>query len=208
MPFFGDTFTREKYSDIRPNSQTQIDTELAKSEASSLTQLIGKLEQEGFVNIRVGTSLNNLVIALESKRYQHNTMDGAGVALGIISAYAGVGLFSELPGSSGNAQNVELILLENKIPMLAISTELNCYRDFLKNGGECNQTQFSNNNLVAKLDQTNWRYEVTNDAFGYSEIIFSPVMNYAVATEYGFLTTLSVLELTCIRHFGRVAQLT
>ncbi|MEZ9851978.1 YjbH domain-containing protein [Vibrio breoganii] len=186
VPFFGDTFTREKYSDIKPDSQTQIDTELAKSEASSLTQLIGKLEQEGFVNIRVGTSLNNLVIALESKRYQHNTIDGAGVALGIISAHAGTGLFSELPGSSGNAQNVELILLENKIPMLAINTELNCYRDFLKNGGECSQTQFSNNNLVAKLDQTNWRYEVTNDGFGYSEIIFSPVMNYAVATEYGF----------------------
>ncbi|MFA0356635.1 YjbH domain-containing protein [Vibrio breoganii] len=186
VPFFGDTFTRNKYSDIKPDSQTQVETELAKGDASSLTQLIGKLEQEGFVNIRVGANLDTLVIALENKRYQHNTMDGAGVALGIISANSGEGLYADLPRGSSKAQKVELVLLQNKVPMLSINTELNCYRDFLKNGAECEQMQFSNQDLTAKLDQTQWRYETVNDGFGYSELIFSPVMNYAVATEYGF----------------------
>ncbi|MEZ9552485.1 YjbH domain-containing protein [Vibrio breoganii] len=186
VPFFGDTFTRNKYSDVKPDSQTQIETQLAKGDASSLTQLVGKLEQEGFVNIRVGANLDTLVIALESKRYQHNTMDGAGVALGIISANSGEGLFADLPRGSSKAQKVELVLLQNKVPMLSINTELNCYRDFLKNGAECEQMQFSNQDLAAKLDQTQWRYETVNDGFGYSELIFSPVMNYAVATEYGF----------------------
>ncbi|PML06575.1 hypothetical protein BCT86_11765 [Vibrio breoganii] len=186
VPFFGDTFTRNKYSDIKPDSQTQVETELAKGDTSSLTQLIGKLEQEGFVNIRVGANLDTLVIALENKRYQHNTMDGAGVALGIISANSGEGLFADLPRGSSKAQKVELVLLQNKVPMLSINTELNCYRDFLKSGAECEQMQFSNQDLTAKLDQTQWRYETVNDGFGYSEIIFSPVMNYAVATEYGF----------------------
>ncbi|ANO34180.1 YjbH domain-containing protein [Vibrio breoganii] len=186
VPFFGDTFTRNKYSDVKPDSQTQVETQLAKGDASSLTQLIGKLEQEGFVNIRVGANLDTLVIALESKRYQHNTMDGAGVALGIISANSGEGLFADLPRGSSKAQKVELVLLQNKVPMLSINTELNCYRDFLKSGAECEQMQFSNQDLTAKLDQTQWRYETVNDGFGYSEIIFSPVMNYAVATEYGF----------------------
>ncbi|MFA0166785.1 YjbH domain-containing protein [Vibrio breoganii] len=186
VPFFGDTFTRNKYSDVKPDSQTQIETQLAKGDASSLTQLVGKLEQEGFVNIRVGANLDTLVIALESKRYQHNTMDGAGVALGIISANSGEGLFADLPRGSSKAQKVELVLLQNKVPMLSINTELNCYRDFLKSGAECEQMQFSNQDLAAKLDQTQWRYETVNDGFGYSELIFSPVMNYAVATEYGF----------------------
>ncbi|MEZ9903615.1 YjbH domain-containing protein [Vibrio breoganii] len=186
VPFFGDTFTRNKYSDVKPDSQTQIETQLARGDASSLTQLIGKLEQEGFVNIRVGANLDTLVIALESKRYQHNTMDGAGVALGIISANSGEGLFADLPRGSSKAQKVELVLLQNKVPMLSINTELNCYRDFLKSGAECEQMQFSNQDLTAKLDQTQWRYETVNNGFGYSEIIFSPVMNYAVATEYGF----------------------
>ncbi|GAM56085.1 hypothetical protein JCM19231_4031 [Vibrio ishigakensis] len=144
VPFFGDTFTRKKYSDIKPNAQTQLETELAKAEASSLTQLIGQLEKEGFVNIRVGSNLDTLVIALESKRYQHNPMDGAGVALGIISANSGEDLFSELPRGSNSAQKIELVLLQNKIPMLAINTELNCYRDFLKTGAECSQVEFSN----------------------------------------------------------------
>ncbi|MFA0434856.1 hypothetical protein BCS94_04005 [Vibrio breoganii] len=186
VPFFGDTFTRNKYSDVKPDSQTQVETQLAKGDASSLTQLIGKLEQEGFVNIRVGAKLDTLVIALESKRYQHNTMDGAGVALGIISANSGEGLFADLPRGSSKAQKVELVLLQNKVPMLSINTELNCYRDFLKSGAECEQMRFSNQDLAAKLDQTQWRYETVNDGFGYSELIFSPVMNYAVATEYGF----------------------
>ncbi|MEZ9303793.1 YjbH domain-containing protein [Vibrio breoganii] len=186
VPFFGDTFTRNKYSDVKPDSQTQVEAELARGDASSLTQLIGKLEQEGFVNIRIGANLDTLVIALENKRYQHNTMDGAGVALGIISANSGEGLFADLPRGSSKAQKVELVLLQNKVPMLSINTELNCYRDFLKSGAECEQMQFSNQDLTAKLDQTQWRYETVNDGFGYSEIIFSPVMNYAVATEYGF----------------------
>ncbi|WP_261817996.1 YjbH domain-containing protein [Vibrio gallicus] len=186
VPFFGDTFTRNKYSDVKPSSQTQVETELARGDASSLTQLIGKLEQEGFVNIRVGVNLDTLVIALESKRYQHNTMDGAGVALGIVSANSGEGLFADLPRGSNSSQKVELVLLQNKVPMLSINTELNCYRDFLKTGAECEQIQFSNQDLTAKLDQTQWRYETANDGFGYTEIIFSPVMNYAVATEYGF----------------------
>ncbi|GEM80820.1 YjbH domain-containing protein [Vibrio superstes] len=185
VPFFGDTFTRKKYSDIKPDSQSQIDAQLAKNEASSLTQLIGKLEQEGFVNIRVGSNLDTLVVALENKRYQHNTLDGVGVALGIISAHAGEGVFSELPGAANNAQKVELILVQNKIPMLAINTELNCYRDFLQHGGECGETQFVSHDLPSKMEQTAWRYETTNDGFAYSELIFSPVMNYAVATEYG-----------------------
>ncbi|GAM61138.1 hypothetical protein JCM19232_4080 [Vibrio ishigakensis] len=37
-----------------------------------------------------------------------------------------------------------MVLLQNKIPMLAINTELNCYRDFLKTGAECSQVEFSN----------------------------------------------------------------
>ncbi|MEZ9631361.1 YjbH domain-containing protein [Vibrio breoganii] len=186
VPFFGDTFTRNKYSDIKPDSQTQVETELAKGDTSSLTQLIGKLEQEGFVNIRVGANLDTLVIALENKRYQHNTMDGAGVALGIISANSGEGVYADLPRGSSKTQKVELLLLQNKVPMLSINTELNCYREFLKSGTTCEQIQFSNQDLTVKLDQTQWRYETVNDGFGYSELIFSPVMNYAVATEYGF----------------------
>ncbi|OED83780.1 YjbH domain-containing protein [Vibrio breoganii] len=186
VPFFGDTFTRNKYSDVKPDSQTQVETQLAKGDASSLTQLIGKLEQEGFVNIRVGANLDTLVIALENKRYQHNTMDGAGVALGIISANSGEGVYADLPRGSSKTQKVELLLLQNKVPMLSINTELNCYREFLTSGATCEQIQFSNQDLTAKLDQTQWRYETVNDGFGYSELIFSPVMNYAVATEYGF----------------------
>ncbi|GAD80123.1 YjbH domain-containing protein [Vibrio ezurae] len=186
VPFFGDTFTRQKYSDFKPDTQAQLKSQLTQNEASSLTQLIGKLEQEGFVNIRVGSNLDTLVVALENKRYLHNAMDGAGVALGIISAYAGEGVFSDLPRGTSKAQKVDLVLLKNKLPMLAINTELQCYRDFLQLGTECSHTAFSSENLTDKLAMTTWLYEVSNDGFGYSELTFAPVMNYAVATEYGF----------------------
>lgn len=186
VPFFGDTFTRKKYSDIKPDSQTQLDTELSKNEAGSLTGLIGQLEKEGFVNIRVGSNLDTLVIALENKRYQHNPIDGAGVAMGIIASSSGEGVFADLPRGDSSQQKLELVLLQNKIPMLAINTELNCYRDFLTTGAECSQMEFTNQGLTAKLDQTSWRYQAVNDGTGYSELTFAPVMNYAVATEYGF----------------------
>ncbi|CAM3092637.1 YjbH domain-containing protein [Vibrio rarus] len=186
VPFFGETFTRKKYSQIKPDTQTQINSELANADSNSMTQLIGQLEQEGFVNIRVGSNLDTLVIALENKRYQHNDIDGVGVALGIIAAHSGEGIFADLPRGNRHAQKLQLILLHNKLPMLAINTELQCYRDFLKTGIECQHLEFSNQSLTAKLEQPHWHYQTSNDGFAYSELTFTPVMNYAVATEYGF----------------------
>ncbi|WP_261817875.1 YjbH domain-containing protein [Vibrio gallicus] len=185
VPLFGDTLTRKKYTDIKPDTATQVKQQLTQNKSGSLTQLINKLKQEGFVNIQVGSDLGTLVVALENKRYRHNPIDGVGVALGIIAANTNQEIFNSLPGHTKASQNIELIVLQNKIPMLSVSSDVGCYKTFLTQAIECTKTQFSTDNLNAKMKQTQWQYETVNDGFGYSELIFAPVMNYAVATEYG-----------------------
>ncbi|MEZ9628987.1 YjbH domain-containing protein [Vibrio breoganii] len=186
VPFAGETFTHQDYARNQPDSLTQLKSELKQHESSSLNQLLNTLGDEGFVNIRIGSHAGALLVALENKRYSHNPIDGAGVALGIIATYAGEGTFADLFHHETDEQPIKLVLLQNKVPMFSIDTEANCYREFLLSSGTCQQTQFSTVNLTSTLEQADWRYEVVNNGLGYSELIFAPAMRYGIATEYGF----------------------
>lgn len=192
VPFFGNNFTNNEYKRNKIDSQSQLAIQLAENKSSSVQELLDTLKQEGFVDLRLGSRDGTLVISLENKRYRQNPIDGAGVALGIIATYAGEGTYDELIQPQGaeiksDQQPIELVLLQNKIPMFAIDTDASCYREFLLNASPCGQTLFSTESLDQKLASTDWINETVNDSFGYSELIFAPVMNYAVATEYGVL---------------------
>ncbi|WP_202987932.1 hypothetical protein, partial [Bacillus spizizenii] len=71
----------------------KVNQQLAESSTASLANLIDALKNEGFVNLNVGYHNNKMVIALENRRYNHNQIDGVGVALGIIASKAGECVF-------------------------------------------------------------------------------------------------------------------
>ena len=79
-----------------------------------MAKLIQSLEKEGFINIQVGKADNNkIIIALENRRYNRNQIDGAGVALGIISANAGKSISVDLELTEQTSPNIEMVMLTN-----------------------------------------------------------------------------------------------
>lgn len=157
---------------------------LSHSDFANATRLIRTLEQEGFLNIQVGKRDNTIVVALENRRYNRNQMDGAGVALGIITANSGQALKDNLSINTTDTR-INLVMLNNNIPMFSIETEAQCYRDFLTTGGQCKQLKFTTDSLSNVLDNVSWQHHKVNSSFAHSQIIVSPALRYAVATEYG-----------------------
>ncbi|MCG3864906.1 MULTISPECIES: YjbH domain-containing protein [unclassified Photobacterium] len=171
--------------------QKTVDQQLAQNQNSSLQRLITALRNDGFINLQIGKHQDNLVIALENRRYNHNPMDGVGVALGIIAEHAGSDTFSDFSkmaklGKNDTQQNVELIMLTNGIPMFTVNTEMTCYRDFLKNGSSCQSLTFNSYNAKTAFNNTTWLINKINNGFGRSQVIISPELAHRTATEYGF----------------------
>ena len=173
-------------SHSKPEPKQQLQSELASSEISGLTSLARRLEQEGFINIQIGKLDDSIVIALENRRYNRNQIDGAGVALGIITANSGQALKDDLAITTTSTK-IDMIMLANGIPMLSIEADAQCYRQFLLTGIECKKLQLSTQNLTAKLDNAKWQHHKINNGLGRAQIIVSPAARYALATEYGVL---------------------
>lgn len=171
-----------------PDKKQLLQASLSGHESAGMAKLIQSLEKEGFINIQVGKADNNkIIIALENRRYNRNQIDGAGVALGIISANAGKSISVDLELTEQTSPNIEMVMLTNGIPVLAVSTNTQCYREFLMSGISCKQTKISTTNLSKTLDNTDWQHEKVNSGFGRSQVIVSPATRYAFATEYGVL---------------------
>jgi hypothetical protein len=198
MPLMG--YNDNRQQNLNTNKQTQVEQQLkqnlAEHQSASLTNLINTLQNEGFINLNVGYRNNKMVIALENRRYNHNQMDGVGVALGIITSKAGENAFADLAQIAATdkstqftitkKQNIELILLTNDIPMLTVTTDAQCYRDFLANGNPCDQLIVNTLNAKNNFNNSQWLYHTINNGFGRSQIILSPALNHRTATEYGF----------------------
>lgn len=176
-----------------------LDDQLAEHKGASLTSLVNALKNEGFININIGYRNNKMVVALENRRYNHNQIDGVGIALAMIAAKAGEDAFVDLNAmvdkrtntqqantTKQQSQEIELILLVNDIPMLSVNTEAQCYRDFLATGNKCNSLSFNTLNAKTNYQATHWLFETINNGFGRSQIILSPALTHRTATEYGF----------------------
>ncbi|WP_163922364.1 YjbH domain-containing protein [Photobacterium sp. Alg240-V54] len=197
MPLMG--YNDNRQQNLNTNKQAQLEQQLNKNlaehQSASLTNLINALQNEGFINLNVGYRKNKMVVALENRRYNHNQMDGVGVALGIITSKAGVDAFADLAKIAAtdksaqfvttDKQNIELILLTNDIPMLTVTTDSQCYREFLATGNPCDQLMVNTVNAKKDFNNSKWLYHTLNNGFGRSQIILSPALNHRTATEYG-----------------------
>lgn len=186
IPLLGFGFNQEQ--EISRNEyltvQDLVAIEQDKSSAADLSALKKALKEEGFLNIRIAHNNDKLFVALENRRYNRNQVDGIGVALGIISSYAGKGIFSDL-GIENEDQTIELYSLVNDIPMLKVETSASCYRQFIRTGEICDKTQFQSSDVQLAYQKVVWPDDTINSGFGRSQIIFSPALLHNDATEYG-----------------------
>lgn len=175
---------RSQEKNISTSLEDKLLIKQSLHETSSVASLKDALKKEGFINIQVGMDKNSLLIALENRRYNHNEIDAIGVAMAIISNHAGKAVFSEL-GSDNKQQKTKLIMLKNGIPVVAVETNMHCYREFILSGDYCNELTFTSSELNKTYQQADWQGDKIASSFGRSQVIFTPMIRHAVATEYG-----------------------
>jgi len=161
-----------------------ITVEQHHTEVSGLAELKKALLDEGFLNLNISHDKDKLYIALEDRRYNHNQIDGIGVALGIISSYAGSGLFADL-GIESKEQAFSLFPLVNGIPVGEVSGSLVCYRQFIKSDKACANLTYERTDVASRYSDVAWSSEVEASSFGRTQVILAPALRYGLATEYG-----------------------
>ncbi len=139
--------------------------------------LVAQLQQAGFESIRAAVLDKQLVVALENNRYNWNELDALGVALGLMADYA--------PQQSSELQ---LILLNQKLPVLSLSTSRSCALAYLQQSGNCdNRSRFfdvSTRDLAQQLAKLNAQPETDTASFR-PRLIVAPAIRSNIATEYG-----------------------
>ncbi len=156
--------------------------EQGKANNASISALITALRNEGFVNVKVGVSNDKVVVALENRRYNHNQVDGLGVALGIVSSHLGQNAAQDIGAAS---DQFELVMLANQKPVVSVLSNSNCYQSFVNGSASCDDIQFITRDLSERLDMVDWKTERVNSGTLDSQIVFSPMVRHGVATEYG-----------------------
>ena len=154
IPLITDYTRSREYARSNVSLMEKLSLEQSKAVNASISTLVSALRNEGFVNIQVGTLNQSVVVALENRRYNHNQMDGLGVAMGIISSHFGTNSAQEMGLSS---ERVELMLLANQKPVVSVQTDATCYQGFVNGSAACDDIQFSTKNLSDKLELVEWK---------------------------------------------------
>ncbi|ELB2892826.1 YjbH domain-containing protein [Vibrio alginolyticus] len=176
-------YTRSRdYSRNNLTLMEKLSLEQNKAKEASISALVSALRNEGFVNIQIGLLNQTTVVALENRRYNHNQVDGLGVAMGIISSHLGQNAVSEVGGDS---ERIELFMLANQKPVVSVQANSTCYQSFINGSAACEDIKFSTRDLAEKLELVNWKTERVNSGALDSQIVFSPMVRHAVATEFG-----------------------
>ncbi|WP_253658665.1 MULTISPECIES: YjbH domain-containing protein [unclassified Vibrio] len=176
-------YTRSRdYARGNGSLMERLALEQGKANNASISALITALRNEGFVNIQVGTLNRSVVVSLENRRYNHNQVDGLGVALGIISSHLGQNAAQDIGAAS---DQFELVMLANQKPVVSVLSNSNCYQSFVNGSASCDDIQFITRDLSERLDMVDWKTERVNSGTLDSQIVFSPMVRHGVATEYG-----------------------
>tara|TARA_Y100000588_G_scaffold305805_1_gene329264 strand:+ start:473 stop:2578 length:2106 start_codon:yes stop_codon:yes gene_type:complete len=182
MPLITEYSRSRDYARSNLSLMERLSLEQSKADNASISALVSALRNEGFVNIQIGTLNQSVVVALENRRYNHNQMDGLGVAMGIISSHFGTNSAQEIGLSS---ERVEVMLLANQKPVVSVQTDATCYQSFVKGSAACDDIQFSTKNLSDKLELVEWKTERVNSGTLDSQLVLSPMVRHGVATEFG-----------------------
>ncbi|MCZ0924035.1 YjbH domain-containing protein [Vibrio diabolicus] len=182
VPLITDYTRSREYARSNVSLMDRLSLEQSKADNASISALVSALRNEGFVNIQVGTLNQSVVVALENRRYNHNQMDGLGVAMGIISSHFSANSAQEMGLSS---DRVELMLLANQKPVVSVQTDAVCYQSFVNGSAACDDIQINTQNLSDKLKLVEWKTERVNSGALNSQLVLSPMVRHGVATEYG-----------------------
>ncbi|WP_374044420.1 YjbH domain-containing protein [Vibrio diabolicus] len=182
IPLISDYTRSVNFSQNDLSLRDRLFVEQKKFQDASISTLVSALKNEGFVNVQVGVVNGRVVVALENRRYNHNQVDGLGVALGIVSSHFGQNAAQDIGAAS---DQFELVMLANQKPVVSVLSNSNCYQSFVNGSAVCDDIQFITRDLPERLDMVAWKTERVNSGTLDSQIVLSPMVRHGVATEYG-----------------------
>ncbi len=147
------------------------------SRHAAMDRLVQALAEHGFEGIDVGHSGNTLVVKVSDFVYEHSLLDGAGVALGLLSQLA------------GEFDNYRLVQARWGTPSVGFNGQLACLAQWLKAlpcpAHEAVQPVFRD--LDAALVGVDWRVR-DHAPYRYKlRVKVNPIYNYYWAIEYSLL---------------------
>eukprot|EP01032_Pedospumella_encystans_P016298 gene16298-18597_t len=147
------------------------------SRLAAMERLAQALAEHGFEGIDVGQSGNTLVVKVSDFVYEHSLLDGAGVALGLLSQLA------------GEFDNYRLVQARWGTPSVGFNGQLACLAQWLLvlpcSAHEAVQPVFRD--LDAALAGVDWRVR-DHAPYRYKlRVKVNPIYNYYWAIEYSLL---------------------
>ena len=155
------------------------DSEAAAQQAENLAmdELAQKMAAHGFEGIDIGHLGDTLVVKFSDFTYEHSLLDGAGVALGLISTL------------KMHFDRYQMVQSRWGTPSVGYHGNLNCLAEWINDEGcdEARAVQPFFRNLAKATQGVSWR--VKGHAPYQYKIRFklTPVYNYYVATEYSMV---------------------
>ena len=170
---FGISLPLDSIQKAKPASAPAPSRLLAKITPS---ELVAALNKNGFYNPRIGKAASGaVVVELENTAYHGNTLDAAGVALGLVAA-----------AHAEAGQYFELIISSRGIRQLLIRANAACVKKWLEADDWCDRFEIKSLNNkkyddseVAWSEGSRWHFR--------PEIILTPTLISTIGTEYGVL---------------------
>ena len=174
---------RNEFKSTAENKKLQTTDQLTsyndQNKNEMLRELARKFGDQGFESIDIGIKDNTLIVQFSDFIYDHNILDGAGVALGLISQISQVSIKLGL-------KHYRMVLSKWGTPSVGYSGDLNCLKSWLDDLS-CNQSAAAKPQvryLQSWLDNVDWTI-LSFRSYKYKpRIKLNPVQNYYVGTEY------------------------
>ncbi len=170
-----------------------------------LDVLVPRLVALGFENVRVGHVGRTLRVEVENNRFNHNALDGLGVALGCATQVAGAG-----------TEHIQLILRKKALQVVAVDAPLEALQAFfLAPEGErsvaagrlAGSLQLRPAEAQPEASGMAWNGPRANPSRGHTSLILQPGLTHTVGTEVGRLDYQTLLRVGTLTQFWAGATL-
>lgn len=176
----GVSISKPLTSDARNNlvaKNTQLAFESGKEDLNTLAQTLAAY---GFESISIGhTKSNEVIIAYENKVYNHSYLDGLALVSGAALRHV------------DHSKVVNLVILENKIPKLAVRFPLASLRDYFTKNDSLSKSHFLSglrawyptSGFLSPKNVT-WMQGVARGSKTWFDVTLQPKLRTAIGTEW------------------------
>lgn len=188
MPFNSDnddvaigvSISKPLTSDVRNNAISQEVKLSFENKGEDLNALAQALAEYGLENISIGhTKANEIVIAYDNKVYNHSYLDGLALVSGAALGYV------------DHSKIVNLVVLDNKVPKLAVRFPLASLRDYFTQNDRAAKSHFlatlqawyPNSGFLSSRNVT-WLAGVARGSKTWFDVTLQPKLRTAVGTEW------------------------